>query len=209
MAGVDWHGSKWTGVDRIGMPYWEPDRCFEGKTVAILGCGPSLLDTPFDLLRERGIPMLAINNAWEVARDSWALVGSDMAWWLAHPEARAFKGIKVTLQPGASDGDMAAYPVRDAGPGRNGAVHAAFIAKDAGAARILLFGIDLRDDEPTHFFGEHRDPLRQIRAGDFARAREAWDRFANLKDRPEVINCSPRSALRCFPMRDAMEYFNR
>lgn len=181
------------------MPYWEPAGELRGRTVAILAGGPSLLEAPLDLLRTRGVALIAVNNAFLLAPDAWALVAADMSWWNAMPAARHFAGHKVCLQDGASDPWMCAYPVRDPLPGRSSALHAAYVARDAGAARILLFGVDLRDDEPTHWHGEHVDPLRQIRPGDFLRAREGWGRLSEREDMPPIHNCSPRSALKCFP----------
>ncbi len=191
------------------MPYWEPAGDLVGRTVAILAGGPSLLEAPLDLLRERGVALIAINNSFRLAPDAWALIAADMGWWLATPEARHFAGHKVCLQPGASDPWMCAYPVRDPLPGRNSALHAAYVARDAGAARILLFGVDLRQDERTHWHGEHTAPLRQIRADDFTFACEAWARLAARGDRPPILNCSPRSALKCFPFADPVEELSR
>ena len=192
------------------MPYWEPEKDeLKGKTVAILGGGPSLLETPFDLLRARQVPMIAVNNAFSLAPDAWALVAADMAWWNATPEARFFKGHKVCLQPGASDPWICAYPLRDPLPGRNSALHAAYVARDAGASCILLFGVDLRQDEQTHWHGEHKAALRQIRPQDFTYAESAWARLAARGDRPLILNCSPRSALKCFPFVDPVEELAR
>jgi hypothetical protein len=88
--------------------------------------------------------------------------------------------------------------------GSNSALQAAYREMKRGAKRIALFGVDLRDDELTHHYGLHpwgqrMNPTRPR----FNRARRAWGDFAALSGRPEVVNCSARSALECFPKMEA------
>lgn len=68
----------------------------------------------------------------------------------------------------------------------------------AGAARILLLGIDMRG---KHWHPEHPEPSRD---SEYVLYRRAFDKLAPLvkKAGVEVINCSPISALTCFPKGD-------
>lgn len=177
----------------------EPD-WFAGETVAILAGGPSMSQDVATVLRASHIPCVAINTSFQLAPWADVIFAADMAWWNVYREALLLPGLKVCSQETANDARLHIFLPRDKGAGRNSALHAAYMLSEAGAARILLFGVDLDDDDLTHWHGgDHPEPLRPIRVGDFKPAREAWGRFAELDKRPDVLNCSQRSALRCFP----------
>jgi len=184
------------------MTPWEPEPLFEGRVVAIVAGGPSATDAIIESIRSSGIASIAINNNYR--RMPWAdwLFAADMGWWLAHSDAREFMGLRVCSQETAEERGLHIFLPRDKGEGRNSALHAAYAAIQAKAREIRLYGVDLRDDELTHWHGEHMPALRQIRSDDFPRARSAWCRLAARVDRPPIFNCSARSALTCFPFCD-------
>lgn len=78
--------------------------------------------------------------------------------------------------------------------GGNGGYQAIHVAIQSGAKRILLLGFDMHG---THFFGKHPSGLRNTPPETF----EKWiPRFKELMGRgAEIINCTPGSALTCFP----------
>jgi hypothetical protein len=81
--------------------------------------------------------------------------------------------------------------------GQNGGYQAVNLAYLAGASRVLLLGYDMHG---THWFGEH--PRKTVHShysmfmGRFARLARFMPR---LPRKFEVINCTPGSALTCFP----------
>ena len=177
------------------MGWLPPPELWQGRAVAILACGPSL--TPELASRTAGCVRIAINRSWELAPDAEMVYAADSDFWKAYPEALACTGIKVCAQ---SAGPEVRYSKPLYSGGGNSALHSAYLARHAGAARILLLGVDLNDGQLTHWHGRHERGLRNPTNAGFARAREAWGRFAALEERPEVINCNPNSALTCFPI---------
>lgn len=85
--------------------------------------------------------------------------------------------------------------------GGNSGFQALNLAVLWGATRIELYGFDMRrgDDGRRHFFGDHPKELQ--RDLDFARAIRGFEEAAPQlrKLGVEVVNCTPGSALRCFP----------
>lgn len=70
-----------------------------------------------------------------------------------------------------------------------------------GATRIVLLGFDCKPvDGKDHWFGQHPSGLTQIQP--YSLWLENYvDLARDLKaEGVEVINCSPDSALRCFPV---------
>lgn len=181
------------------MSYTVP-RMWAGDTVAVLATGPSMSQEVAD--KVRGLRVIAINDAFRLAPWADMLYAADRRWWEVNEDAQEFAGIKLSAQPGSpgaiymrSSGSTGFDPrpgfIRTGGNSGYQAVH---VAIHAGAARILLCGFDMHG---THYFGPHKPPLRNTHPSSFAR----WvDRFAELNGKgTEIINCTPGSALRCFP----------
>lgn len=80
----------------------------------------------------------------------------------------------------------------------NMALH--FLDFVARPARIVLVGFDMRMVEGRrHFFGDHPAPLRQT-SGGYRRWPEEFHRAAAaLPKSIEIVNCTPGSAITCFP----------
>lgn len=141
--------------------------------------------------------VIAINNSWELAPEADVLFAADSRWWNAYPKAAGFRGERIVCE--ANRVPYATFLTPKVLPsGSNSALQAAFWMADCGVERIALFGVDLRDDERTHWHGLH-EGLNNPSENTFTRHRAAWREFANILDRPEVVNCSERSALTCFP----------
>lgn len=141
------------------------------------------------------------------------LYACDTTWWLAYfPEvARFFQGEKWTTSARARDQfDLHwIYGVDKAGlskdptyitQGKNSGYQAIGLAHLFGARRILLLGFDLaRSGGKTHWHGNHPHPLGN--GGSYP----SWVGAMNVlaKDlaaaQVEVINCSRKTALKCFP----------
>lgn len=137
--------------------HWQWRRDFEGRTVVILGNGPSL--ARFMPQQVQGVPLIAINSAcrWArpVATPADLLYFADNSWNEAHPAlALAWPGVVVTsnryaaarLAPLGLRLDVTAltYAVGvhpDATHASSGHTSAA-LAAAMGAARVVLLGFD-------------------------------------------------------------------
>lgn len=190
---------------------WVVPRCWEGRTVAVFACGPSLSQRVVDAVHAAGIPAIGVNDAYRLAPWVDILYAADTRWWDCHAEAVrplgaikvcaqsnvAVEGVQFIKQTGVLGFDKNPACVRTGGNSGYQAVH---VAIHTGAARILLFGFDMRGD--THFFGRHPAPLRNPDRGSL----ERWaERFAALNRRgAEILNCTPGSAIDAFPILDPL-----
>lgn len=91
--------------------------------------------------------------------------------------------------------------------GRNSAFMACNVAVLAGAARILLMGVDARAHEPSHWFGHHsrREPAAAYEV--YKRAFHAAARDFRIAG-VHVINCSLESTISAFdkmPVHEALD----
>lgn len=89
--------------------------------------------------------------------------------------------------------------------GSNSGFQAVNLAILFGATRILLVGFDMRAVHgKRHFFGDHPAPLRNTR--DYVPFISSFERAAKkVPDHITIINCTPLSALKCFPMMDLQD----
>jgi hypothetical protein len=184
--------------------------------VVVAASGPSL--TPEVAKAVRGHPAIAVNDAYRLLPFADVLYACDSSWWLAHKGAMDFKGERWSSHGVA--GRVRHNDKSEVGPrfrlnlieGRDGegfstdpsAIHygsnsgfqAVNMAILWGATRIILVGFDMHG---THFFGTHPRGLRNTT--NFKNFIRAFDRAATrLPAGVEILNATPGSALRCFPM---------
>jgi len=136
---------------------WEPTGEWQGATVAVFGCGPSLTPEAVEPLRHHFV--IAVNHAAAVAPWADMLVALDANW---PAEWREFAGLRVT---GCEDDDLDAlyighrfHRVRTAGGEieiRNSGLEAIRIAAEMGASRIILVGFE--PDLPGYFYDDEVD----------------------------------------------------
>jgi len=92
------------------------------------------------------------------------------------------------------------------------------LAYHAGFRRLLLCGYDMRfaadydgknhriGSTPRHYFGEYQDaqlqhwPSQKVRDGVFVELIEQFEKVKRINPEVEIVNCSPGSAMECFPM---------
>lgn len=162
------------------------------RTFAVLATGQSLTEDQITAVRH--LPCVAVSDAY--ARVPWAvaMVSQDAAWWKVHPEAKAFFGRKYS-----GNGVAGTEKVEYEGlinSGTNSGLLACHIAVTLGADRLILLGFDLHG---THYFGPHPSSLRNTQPHRFMQMQQ---QFARWRAGVEVINCTPGTALTCFPIMD-------
>jgi hypothetical protein len=97
------------------------------------------------------------------------------------------------------------------------------IAYHAGFRRLLLCGYDMRfaadydgrnqriGSAPRHYFGEYKEPQLnhwpsvKVKDGVHVELIEQFEKVKRLNPDVEIVNCSPGSAMTCFPMRSLDE----
>lgn len=162
---------------------------------AVLATGPSLALEQVEAVKH--LPTIAVSNAYQLAPWALAVVAADKAWWRRHAEAMTFPGRRFALFPECDMPGLEIVKRTDAiSYGTNSGLLACHVAMTVfGASRLLLLGFDMRG---THYFGPHVG-LKNTSPERFAEFRRQFARW-----RPkgvEVINCTPGSALTCFPTR--------
>jgi len=161
-------------------------------------------------LRDK-VRTIVINDQFRLAPWADVLYGADWQWWM-HPnnrDALDFVGTKVTvgwpvsfpqvmyLNAGHTTGlDSRADHLATC---NNSGHQAMDLAVHFGATTLLLFGFDMRKvDGKAHNFGDHPKGLENNSPfKDFVRLM-TLSAPAFYGKRVEVINCTPRSALKCF-----------
>lgn len=187
-----------------------------GGTVAIFAGGPSLTREDIDYCHGKVDAAICVNNSYQLAGWATALWGADARWWAYHRGAPSFTGLKYSLARGAGKWP-GVQVLRNAGRlgleaeptgiknGWNGTYQSINLAVHFGAARVLLLGVDMKrgPDGKEHWHGNH--PWHAPSSyGLFMLAFKSL--VDPLQDRGvSVVNCSPGSALTCFPQRPLRE----
>jgi hypothetical protein len=202
---------------------------WEGATAIVIGNGPSMLaptaprPRPSDMVK-----VLVANGGYKLHPDASVLMCSDRHWLAANPDLSGFTGPEVIVtRPEA---------VRREDP-RMWATNHAFIEKvrgdifaDAttlveghnststnislavlrGARRIILLGVDLAPgkDMRRRTYDDSVDNVQQAAARYERQVRHLGLQAYWVKRRGiEVLNCSPKSKLTCYPYADFREVF--
>lgn len=142
----------------------------------------------------RGRKVCAVNNAFEFAPWADILVANDPGWWARYPAARTFAGIRCSASRITECNliDPTSFGVNSCS-----GVAALDLLRNIGARRIFLLGFDMRG---THFFGDYANGLRNTAPHQRHMHMQQFNLWAAANRRVEVINCTPESALQCFPM---------
>lgn len=174
--------------------------------------------------------MVAVNDACRLFPSAAVLYACDQAWWDVHEGVRWFAGERWSSHghPGCNDklkcadrhdlnlirgadGDGFAVDPGLIHYGNNSGFQAVNLALHwlGWRGRIVLVGFDMRASEGRrHFFGDHPGSLHRNKAtteldryfGAFIRRFEMAARM--LPAGIEIVNATPGSALRCFPIVD-------
>jgi len=189
------------------------------KTAVILASGPSLNAEQIDAARRSGHHCIVVNATYRVFPDADTLYAGDMMFWRTYfPDiARTFKGKLVTCDSSAA----ARWPriTRVRGCNREGlgkeiihmngssgfqAINLAYLR---GFKRVIVLGMDMKlgPKGEQHHHADHPSPC--VQALDL----KGWlHNSVKLgldfeKTDCEVLNATPGSALRCFPLVDWRE----
>lgn len=188
---------------------WRVPPMWQGRTVAVLASGLSMTAAVAEAVRAAGVPAVVTNDTFELAPWADMLVANDATWWVNRAQdALKFPGLKVSandncrfpqvlgLRSTGSEGfDPDPECVRTGG---NSGQTAAHIVAQGCARCILLCGFDMR---PGHWHRDHPKPLRNAKPPTYTKWIRRFGIFAVEMQKLgiEVLNCTPRSALKCFP----------
>jgi hypothetical protein len=158
---------------------------------ALLAPGPSASVELAERLR--GMKLGVVGCAFQLAPWAEVIAASDKGWWAKYPEAmripRRYAMHRVE--------DVVQLQLPQIAQTTNSGVLALEAAKLQGATRILLFGFDMQG---THFFGPYVNGLRNTKPHQRRNHLNEYQAWRSLNRKIEVVNCTPGSALTCFPM---------
>lgn len=162
-------------------------------TWVVCATGPSLKREVVDSLKGR-CSVVVVSDAFRLAPWADALASTDAGWWHHNADALEFAGKKFGAMP--SFREVRGVEILPAETHTNSGLLGVMTAVHLGAKQVLLLGFDLHSPG-QHFFGRHKEPLKSTTA----QRMEVFRRqFAGYKPRGvEIINCTPGSALDCYP----------
>jgi hypothetical protein len=169
------------------------------KTFICIASGPSLSPDDCTLAEQSGFPVIAVNNSWRAIPSCSFIYAADCCWWEEYgkdipvPAAR-YCGDEFTARrfginwlPSALTGSF------------NSGQRAIELAIKLGAERVLLLGYDCSIRGGLHWHGRHSNLANP---DTFSVAR--WhDEFAQLRQHyssVDILNCTRRTRLKCFPV---------
>jgi hypothetical protein len=180
-----------------------------------------------------GQRLIAVNDAYRKFPYADVLYAGDADWWDLHQGCPTFEGEKWSSHGSGNDKawvqekygvHLIAGPRQFDAPGFSlhpATIHygncsgfqAINLAILFGATRIILIGFDLttpRDGTPRHFFGDHAVPAMNLSTYEYfiPAFEQAARMLRTLAPTVHIVNCSPRTALTCFPrmtLEDALD----
>jgi hypothetical protein len=207
-------------------PYATVPRLWPGGTVVCMASGPSLTKEDADYCRGNADGVIVVNTTYQMAPWADVLIASDLRWWEWHKGALSFKGRKYATSRhvgmlAAKRGwrveilrnlgrDGLALKPNSLMHGMNTGYRAINLAVHFGAARIVLLGYDMQriehapdgtqlksKDIKEHWHGDHPVPSRSV----YKVFRKCFDTIVEPLNQlgVSVINCTPSTALECFP----------
>jgi hypothetical protein len=184
-----------------------------GGTVVIFAGGPSLTKADVEYCRDKVDASIAINNSYKLAPWATALYAADRKWWCWHKGVPTFAGRKYSLSLTAGKMFPDVQVLKNSGRegldtspdslrnGYNGTHQAINLAVHFGATRIVLLGVDMgrgpKGEE--HWHGEHPNRSRSPYKLFMRMLATAVNPLDDLGI--EIVNCSRRTLLTCFPRR--------
>lgn len=185
-------------------------RIWDSETVFIVGGGPSIKHLDFKKLENKSV--VVTNNAYKSVPWASALFFADRIWYdWNKSELYNFKNYKVTTDSRVS-GEKEIIYLPHEGPYlstnlshsrryTNSGSGAMALAVKLGATKLILLGFDMRVvDGKFNYHSEHkREPSPEIYKNAYIRELVKMKPFFEELG-ITVINCTPNSALECFPM---------
>lgn len=197
------------------------------KSVVCIATGPSLTVDQVATARAKGFTLFVCNNAYQLAPDAALLYAVNLRWWDHYwPEVKDLPCEKWTTNREAADKYGLNHILERNAPGlsedRNIIHHGhgsgfslVSMAYREGAERIILLGYDLKyapdydpqnrdpGSTPRHYFGEYPHSMQhwpsvQVKGGVHVELLELYRSIAR-QGLVEVVNCTPGSAIDCFP----------
>lgn len=196
----------------LQIRHWDIWPIWPGSIVVCIASGPSLTQGQVDYCRGRA-KIIVVNDNYRLAPWADLLYACDHQWWKWHKGANGFSGIRATQDESAAEEfDIQWIPSRKGSglstdpqyihQGRNSGYQAINLAFLLGAKRIVLLGYDMhvRPSGRPRWFGHHPN----LQVPNYTDYISHYESIAAQR-LVEIINCTPSTALNCFPKTELHE----
>ncbi|MBI0275674.1 hypothetical protein I6H07_07465 [Hafnia alvei] len=169
------------------------------STAVCIASGPSLTQSDCELVACSGLPIIAVNNSWQLLPSCDVVFASDLSWWNEYVTTVPTTAERWTTCPlAAPRHHLRLFKSHLLTQSYNSGQLAIELAHLLGAYRVLLLGYDCSLASGTHWHGNHVT-LRNPDATSVSRWHEEYARLRLLFPNLNVINCSRQSSLQVFP----------
>ena len=200
-----------TPMSSLRLVMWQPS--ILNQPLVIIASGPSLTDEQIKLVKEAGPKVLVINDNYLKYPTADFLYACDLKWWDWHAERKELKqffGQKITQDKAAAEkyniqyieshGKMAlSTDPKIIHQGMNSGYQAINLAYHMRPTKVILLGYDMQfgPNNESHWFGDHPDKVRSGYGSWMIGYASIAEHAKKLNF--EIINCTERTALTCFP----------
>lgn len=165
----------------------------------VLAPGPSMSRELVERLRGENI--VAVGNVFELTPWAAAVVANDKVWWEEHSAAKKFAGRKFCTK---TISGIERHRGRGVGSDSNSGMLGIDVAVDVfKASQVLLLGFDFHG---THFFGQYENRCSNTTPTSREKHRRQMKVWRMLHPKVDVVNLTPGSALKAFPMGELDAY---
>jgi hypothetical protein len=198
--------------------FWKIPKIYDAGTVFILGGGPSINTTNFDLIKDK--PVIGVNDAYLLGEWVDICWFGDCRWYYWHKDRlKQYSGL-VATHCGQLLGKDPRVKVCTRGKpagienkahcvswNRNSGASAINFAYQLGAKSLVLLGYDMRRvNEKPNWHDNHPSPHKNPYTG-FLRVFPIIAKDAKAL-KMEIVNCTPGSKMDCFPIYELEDYLN-
>jgi len=165
--------------------------------IVCIASGPSLTDEDCALVEQSGIPTMAVNMSWQMARFAKYIYAGDRSWWDRYGKDIDIPAERWTCSlSAASHYKIHHHNVRGA---YNSGMRAVQWGIDHGYKTIILLGYDCSLKNGVHWHGAYTENRNPTSKGVLKWKRQFEQVALQAKNRGvRVINCSRDTALECF-----------
>lgn len=170
------------------------------NTFICIASGPSLMADDCAMASYSGYPIIAVNSSWRVVPECQHIYAADFSWWEKYLGDVPSGSQCWTSSVSATHLyrlNHFAHPDKES---FNSGLRAIQLAISLGAHRVLLLGYDCCIEAGSHWHGDHPVGLKNPDSSSVERWHAEYSRLAATLSGIEILNCSRRSALACFPL---------
>lgn len=162
---------------------------WEGKTVVCIASGPSLTPNDCNLVKQSGLPTIAVNTSIKMADFAEVLYAGDLSWWDNNLWAEQLTVQKWTCSERAARKYNINY--HEAHGPYNSGLRAVQFAIDNGAYRVIMLGFDCSIKNGSHWHGDHESGKNPTNSSTRQWARQFFRVTGQAKLAGTIlINCS-------------------